>query len=83
MSKARDDKGRFISEIREDAEGIFNICLIIYKLFPLTIIAILAFKYFDVFKFVNEMFKIIGCGHANCHCVCDNEADKKNLKIFN
>ena len=83
MSKQRDEKGRFISELRDDAESVFSICVIIYKLIPLVIIGVLAFKYFDIFKFINEILMIIGCGNSNCKCVCSNGSEiKADLKDF-
>ena len=80
MSKTRDDKGRFITEIREDAESVYSICMVIYKMIPLTMIALIAIKYFNFSRIWHEAFLIIGCGNSNCKCLCDNGTDQGDFK---
>lgn len=76
MNRNRDERGRFIGELREDAENVFSLCLAIYKLIPLVILTMIMFKYFDLSKTLEEIFLIIGCGKGYI-CVPDNGANGK------
>ena len=71
MKQNRDEKGRFVAEIKDDAENIVNFCYLLYRLLPLFIIGFALFKYYDLSNFLYSFGQILTCG-KNCRCVCDN-----------
>ena len=80
MKQQRDEKGKFVTEIKDDAEHVISFCYLLYRLLPLFIILLALFKYYDLSGFVNHVSESFTCGR-NCRCVCNgNSTDVNSLK---
>ena len=67
--QGRDEKGRFIADIREDAENVAGIFYSIYRLLPGIFIMFVLWKYYDLSKFFYNITDTLTCGNG-CRCDC-------------
>lgn len=78
-TRNRDDRGRFVSEVKEDVESVANIFWLIYRLLPFFLLIIGFIKYYDLSSFFNDIGESLACG-KNCYCACDTDITSTNSK---